>query len=80
MYAADDEPATPITDTGSTRTTTNPVTESTKDTEISPMKKDDEEPTTETGKFFMKNLIIQYFLAALCHDSSDFQPLKLAVF
>ena len=37
MYA-DDKPASPITarDTGSTRTTTNPVTESAADAEISP--------------------------------------------
>ena len=81
MYAEDDEPASPTTDTESTWTTTNPVTESATDTEIRPtstaantstvldttasigptminlmeatampVKKDDEQPTTGTGK------------------------------
>ena len=55
MYAADDEPASPTDDTGSTWTMTNPVTESTTDTDLSSVKKDDEQPTTGTGKaiFFL---------------------------
>ena len=46
VLVADDEPVSLTADTGSTQTTT----ESATDAEISPVKKDDEQPTTGTGK------------------------------